>query len=76
MRHSSMHSIAHAGCHSCAPKEWRKTPYLTGDYDLDATIAHTKNRDMAARLAMYAGPDQSYGPRTSYDRYGAAGGDD
>ena len=78
MRYRAMHSIAHAGCHSCAPKAWRGVPKLSGDYDLDATIAHRKNKNLPERLAMYTmrrGP--GYGPHTAYDAYGTElGGDD
>jgi hypothetical protein len=39
--------------HQCAPKPWRRTPNLTGDYDFDATIMHRSNKDMAKKLDMY-----------------------
>ena len=37
-------------CHDCAPKEYRHTPKMTGDYDLDATIMHRRNSDMAQKV--------------------------
>ena len=59
--------------HECCPKEWRKVPNLTGDYDLDATIAHRKNGDMPHRLALYVS-NNAYGPKTAYRGY--TSGDD
>jgi hypothetical protein len=73
MRYNQMHSIAHQGTHQCAPSAWRRVPKVSGDYDLDATIAHRSNRDMTGRLSMYVAK-QGYGPRTAYDPYGV--GDD
>ena len=73
MRYADMHRLAHRGCHDCAPAAWHRVPKVTGDYDLDATIGHSPNRDMAGKLSMYAGGNP-YGPRTSYDPYD--GGDD
>lgn len=75
MRYVDMHNLAHRGCHDCAPKEWRIVPKVTGDYDLDATIGHSPNKDMQRKLSMYTGAG-SYGPRTGYRVYGANGGDD
>jgi hypothetical protein len=57
-----MHSIAHRGCHDCAPKPWRHVPKLTGDYDFDATIMHRKNKDMATRIGQHL--SASRGDRT------------
>lgn len=53
MRPNEMHNIAHQGCHDCSPKAWHDVPKVTGDYDLDATILHRKNRDMPARLRQH-----------------------
>jgi hypothetical protein len=73
-----MHSIAHRGCHDTAPKPWKHVPKMTGDYDLDATILHRKNPDMARRLAQHlrtpVGP--SYGIRTQSTAYNGNHGDD
>lgn len=68
-----MHAVAHRGVHQCAPKPWRQVPNLTGDYDLDATILHRKNRDMAARLAQHiSGPaGAGYGPRIRAQNHGS-----
>lgn len=73
-----MNAIGHNGCHTCAPPAWRRVPNLTGDYDLDATIAHRGNHNLPARLSMYTTRRGSaYGPHTGYDSYGTAlGGDD
>jgi len=75
MRYVDMHKLAHQGCHDVAPKAWHIVPKVTGDYDLDATIGHSSNKDMARKLEMYTGRG-SYGPRTGYSVYGPNGGDD
>lgn len=53
-------------------------PDLTGDYDLDATIAHRHNKDLPHRLGLYTkGKKQNaYGPRTGYTGYHGYSGDD
>lgn len=72
-----MHNLAHRGCHDCAPKPWKVVPNVTGDYDLDATIMHRRNRDMAARLAQHlARTAPTYGARTHYTGYSGNHGDD
>lgn len=76
MRYRDMHRLAHSECHDCSPSPWHRVPRVTGDYDLDATIGHSTNSDMPKRLSMYVGRTGAYGPRTAYDAYGAAGGDD
>ncbi len=77
MRYRDMHDISHSGCHQCAPREWRGVPNLTGDYDLDATIAHRPNRDLPHRLGLYTKRSrESYGPRTAYGGYHGYSGDD
>lgn len=76
MRYSTMKSLGADHCHQCAPKGWRHVPNLTGDYDLDATIAHRSNKDLPHRLAMYAKSDKAYGPRTAYSGYNRYSGDD
>jgi len=68
MRYVDMHRIGHNGCHQCAPKAWRIVPNLTGDSDLDASIGHSANRDMARKLSMYISR-QHYGPRSAYESY-------
>lgn len=78
MRPNEMHHLAHAGCHTCAPKGWRDVPFVTGDYDMDATIEHRGNRDMPARLNLYLkrGKQNAYGYLTAYDGYSGYHGDD
>ena len=76
-----MHRLAHQGSHrSCSPGPWHAVPKVTGDYDLDATIMHRKNRDMPARLAMYLRQPRvaagAYGPKSSYSGYDHTHGDD
>jgi hypothetical protein len=54
-------------CHQCAPRDWRNTPNMTGDYDMDATIMHRKNLSIPDRLALYLRkPRSSYHPGTAY----------
>jgi hypothetical protein len=80
MKPTEMHALAHRGCHDCAPKAWHNVPKVTGDYDLDATIMHRKNKDMAARLNMYLATPRvvagAYGPRSGYTHQGGYHGDD
>ena len=72
-----MHRIAHRGCHDCAPPAWRGVPKMTGDYDLDATILHRKNPDMAHRLSQHISAPRgvSYGPRIRAQNHGNYGDD-
>jgi hypothetical protein len=66
--------------HSVAPKEWRRTSNITGDYDMDASILHSKNQAVPTKLKMYVksdlGKDPIYGQRTGYDGYSGYSGDD
>jgi hypothetical protein len=48
--------------HQCCPKAWRQTPDMTGDYDFDASIMHSGNRDMASKLRQHLKR-----PRSAYD---------
>lgn len=78
MKPNDMHKLAHAGCHTAAPKAWRDVPRVTGDFDMDATIRHCNNRDMPARLQLYskgAGKTNAYGPITGYNGYRGYHGD-
>ena len=80
MRPTEMHRMAHKGCHDCAPKAWKQVPNVTGDYDLDATILHRKNRDMPGKLNMHLAQPRvvagAYGPRSPYAGYNGRRGDD
>lgn len=62
-------------CHSCAPEEWRRTPNITGSYELDAVIHANPNKDMVSRLQMYCERPTAYGPLTGYDGYHGYSGD-
>ena len=80
MRPRDMHKMAHKGCHTCAPKPWRAVPNVTGDYDLDATIMHRRNRDLPGKLNMHLAQPRvvagAYGPSSGYSGYrGGHGGD-
>jgi len=64
-------------CHQCAPRDWRNVPIISGDYDLDATILHRKNKDMIGRLELYVRPKRaSYGYNSSYNAYHGQAGDE
>ena len=68
--------IPRGQCHECAPKEWRRTPVVTGSYELDAGIARSKNKDLPARVRFYVeNVDNAYGPLTAYNGYHGYGGD-
>jgi len=65
-------------CHECAPKEFRKTPNITGSHELDAVIARSENPDVPRRLAMYGQVGSMHGshhagrvyrPQTGYNAY-------
>lgn len=76
-----MHRLAHSGSHrTCSPGPWHSVPKVTGDYDLDATIMHRTNSDMAGRLQMYLrqprGAAGAYGPRSGGTGYSGNSGDD
>ena len=70
MKHKGPHT-----CHECAPKDWRKTPDLTGSHELDAVIMHSKNPNVPDRLKMFMENENAYGARTGYDGYHNYGGD-
>jgi hypothetical protein len=81
MKPSAMHRLAHQGTHAtCSPGPWHAVPKITGDYDLDATIMHRKNKDMIARIGMYLrtpmGFSGAYSPRSSIRGYSGNHGDD
>ena len=66
--------------HQCCPDDWRRTPDLTGSYELDAAIARNSNKDIPHRLEYYcssygngASSDNAYAPKTAYRGY--KGGD-
>lgn len=61
--------------HQCAPKEWRRTPDVTGSFELDASIARCKNGDLAKRMQFYVERENAYGPITGYDGYHGYSGD-
>lgn len=67
---------ANTPCHECAPDHWHTTPNMTGDYDMDATIMHSKNSDMPHKLKQYLAPKPAYRPRTGYRSYKGYHGDD
>jgi hypothetical protein len=64
-------------CHECAPQEWRRTPDITGSYELDAVIHKNGNKDLPHRLAYFCeSTTNNYGPRTGYNGYHGYSGDD
>jgi hypothetical protein len=64
----------HAHDHLVAPKSWRHTPNMTGDYDLDASIMHGNNKSVPNKIATHTKQD-SYGPKR-YAGYDGYSGDD
>lgn len=78
MRPRDMHKLSHGGCHDqCSPKDWHHVPKVTGDFDLDATILHRKNKNLPARLELYTKTgSNAYGYRTGYRGYHGYGSDD
>ena len=61
--------------HECCPEDWRKTPDLTGSFELDAVIKKSTNKDVPKRLKLYMENETAYGARTGYDGYHNYGGD-
>ena len=77
VEHKRALKMAHGQTHECCPKDWRKVPMLTGDYDFDATVEHRNNGDMPHRMSLYLkSPKGSYGPKTGYNGYHGYSGDD
>ncbi len=64
----------HAVDHSIAPKAWRHTPNITGDYDMDASIMHSNSKALPGKLDTHV--KNAYGYRTMYNGYGGLTGDD
>lgn len=63
--------------HEHAPAEYRGTQRITGDYEMDASIAACKNSDAPKRLKLYVLTDETgHGPRTGYQGYSSYSGDD
>ena len=62
--------------HTVAPVEWRHTPNMTGDYELDGAIQQCPNTDLARRLKDHLTAGNAYGPRTGYNGYDGYHGDD
>jgi hypothetical protein len=66
--------------HTVAPPAWRRTSNITGDYEMDASILHNKNKSVPSKLKMYVkgdlGTDPIYGQRSGYDGYSGYSGDD
>ena len=62
--------------HTMAPKAWRRTANLTGDYEMDASILHSKNKSVPDKLKTHLLSQEPYGARTGYDGYHGYSGDD
>jgi len=65
-----------AGFHRFAPKLWRKTHTITGDYVFDATIEQSQNKAMHAKLPDHLAMDSAYGPKSAYRGYSSMAGDE
>lgn len=59
--------------HNCCPEEWKRTPDMTGSYEMDGMIMRTKNKDMCDRLRDHLVGDQAYKQRTGYGAYNGIG---
>lgn len=59
----------------CCPPDWRDVPDVSGSYELDGVIQQSKNNDVPARLSLYCGRPNAYGPVTAYNGYENYGGD-
>lgn len=62
--------------HEHCPAEYRQTPNMTGDYEMDASIMASKNSDVPRRLKMYLSGGNAYSPVTNYGGYHNYHGDD
>jgi len=64
--------------YECAPPEFRRTPVITGSFELDAVIAANGNKDIPARLKTHCPNIQetAYGERTGYNGYSGYSKDD
>ena len=52
------------------------TPNITGDYDLDSTILHRRNKDLPNRIQLYIRKNkQPYGGLTGYNALAGYHGD-
>lgn len=66
----------HATDHTVAPKAWRHTPNMTGDYDLDASIMYNNNKALPSKLPQHLISEEgAYGPHR-YSGYNGYKGDD
>lgn len=63
--------------HFCSPSEYKQTPNVTGDYDMDESIHRCTNTDLPNKIKLYTLTDETgYGPRTGYQGYSGYSGDD
>jgi hypothetical protein len=68
-RSSAMKKITGIQNHWCAPAKWRGVQALTGDYEMDGSIAACKNPDMARKIQNHLANGPGYGPLTAYNGY-------
>lgn len=62
--------------HQYAPRAWRRTHCITGDFEFDASIEHCHNMDALGKIGSRVIKDTAYGYRTGYDGYSGYSGDD
>lgn len=62
--------------HTAAPRDWRHTANLTGDYEMDASIASCRNKSVPGKLKTHLLSEEPYGPRSNYSGYRGYSGDD
>jgi len=71
-------------CHDCAPQDWKMTPNITGDFEMDASIMHAKAKRLHTDLVHHVKAEglwnhtdpNAYHPRTAYRGYDGYHGDD
>ena len=63
--------------HQCAPRDWRKTKNMTGDYVFDAGIERLpESSEIRNRLENHIAGGKSYGIRSGYSGYHGYSSDD
>ncbi len=56
--------------HDCCPADWKRTPDMTGSFELDAVIIKSPNKDMCDRLENHLVGDVAYKRKTPYSGNG------
>jgi hypothetical protein len=56
------------GKEGCCPDDWNHVPNITGNFEMDASIMKSKNKDAHARLADHIASDTGYRINSGYTR--------